>query len=343
MYFHILLKTYIKYFLSVLLFLLFFFVFIDFMVNRGKLPDSINIQILYIFYRSVSSAILLYPLALLFSMLATIVFLIKQNELIAYFSLAYSPKKLLLPFVSLAGAVTIFFIIIQFTEVAYFNSMASQIKKGQNSKRVTENLFFKFNNNVIFITKLDILSKTAEKMKIFVLNKNGELETSFFVKKAIFRGNSWYSDNIIKNRIKNNVLTKEYIKKGFLEGFKPDILNKLETKNALSLKEAIEALYLLQKEKVKTDFIKVYIYNAIIPPLSFIFLMIILFLNAPFHLRLFNINFYISLSVITIIFIWGLFLIVRKMAIGGILNVDILFLTPFFILFSLSIYYLKKI
>jgi lipopolysaccharide export LptBFGC system permease protein LptF len=63
------------------------------MVNRGKLPDSINIQILYISYKLVSSAILIYPLALLFGMISTIVLLIKQNELIAYFSLGYSPKK----------------------------------------------------------------------------------------------------------------------------------------------------------------------------------------------------------------------------------------------------------
>jgi len=312
------------------------------MVNRGKLPNSINIQILYIFYKLISSAILIYPLALLFGMISTVVLLIKQNELIAYFSLGYSPKKLLLPFFMFSFLITSFFIAIQFTKVAYFDSMASQIKKGNKSKMVTKNLFFKFNKSVIFITKLNLFSQTAEGMKIFVL-KNGKLEKSFFIEKARFKGDSWYSENIVRNEVKNSVLEQKSMKESFLKGFKPDILNKLETKSNMSLKEAIDALYLLKKEKVKIDFIKVYIYNAIIPPLSFVLLIIILFLKAPFHSRLFDVNFYISLSLISSILLWALFLIARKMALGGILSVDIVFLTPFLILLSLSIYYFRKI
>jgi lipopolysaccharide export system permease protein len=111
----------------------------------------------------------------------------------------------------------------------------------------------------------------------------------------------------------------------------------------MTLKEAIEALYFLKKEDINTNFIKVYIYNAIIPPLSFLLLMTILFFKAPIHSRISNTKIYILISLMSSILLWSLFLLAKKIALNGILTPNILFFTPFSLLLLLAIYYFRKI
>jgi lipopolysaccharide export system permease protein len=314
----------------------------DFMLNKDKLPDSANLQILYAFYQGANASVLIYPLALLFSMVITILTLVKKNEMIAFLSIGYSPKKLILPFLSLVGIVTIFFIVLQFNLITSFDEKAKAIKKGIYTKNVNKNLFFKFGNNTIFIQKLDIIQKKAYGMKVFVLDNN-KLTKVLIIDKALFKNNSWFSDDVVQEILTPTKMEQKHIKLQFLKGFKPDILNKLESKSSMSLRIAIESLYLLNKEKIDTNFIKTYIYNAIIPPLSFVMLISILFLNAPIHSRISNTSLYTAISLFLSVVLWGVFLLIRKMAISGIVSADIVFLLPFAILLLLTIYYFRKI
>jgi len=342
LYFSILFKNYLKNFLIVFFSLVLFFVFMDFMLNKDKLPNSTNLQVLYAFYQGANAGVLIYPLSLLLSMVITILNMVKKNEMIAFLSIGYSPKKLLVPFFVFSLLVTIFFIVLQFNMNNSFADKASNIKKGIYIKNINSNLFFKFNNNVIFIKKLDIIRKTAYGMKVFIL-KNNKLEKIYIIKKAKFINNKWKSDSIIEKTLTDNKIIQKHIKIQLLKGFKPDILNKLESKSSMSLKIAIESLYLLSKENINTNFIKTYIYNAIIPPISFILLMVILFLNAPIHSRISNTSLYIAISLFGAILLWGVFLLFRKMALSGIISADIVFLTPFMILLGITIYYFRKI
>ena len=342
MYFRILFFNYLKNFLIIFFSLVAFFVFMDFMINKSKLPDSTNLQILYVFYNAANASLLIYPLSLLLGVLVTIINLVKRNEMIAFLSIGYSLKKLLLPFFVLSILVTLFFIVIQFNLTSSFSDKAFSILKGKYLSNVNNNLFFKFNNNVIFIKKLDVIRKKAYNMRIFKL-KNDNLENIYEIKEAVFENNVWKSNNVIEHKLlKDRILIKE-LNIDILKGFKPDILNKLESKQAMTLRIAIESLYLLKKENININFIKTYIYNATIPPLSFILLIVILFLKAPIHSRISNVSLYIAISIFSAIILWGMFLVIRKMAISGVISPDIVFLTPFMILLGLAIYYFRKI
>jgi len=341
-YFKTLISLYIKNFLVIIVSLVSFFVFIDFMFNKDKLPDSFNLEFLYAFYQAGNATLLIYPLSLLFAMIITALDLVKKNELIALLSLGYSIKKLYKPFFIFSFFVTCSFIGFQFTKYSLFAQNANFIKNMDFSNKTNKNLFFKFTDKIIFIKKINIYSKSANGIKFFKMNNN-RVKKIYFVKKAIFTNNEWYSDDILLKEIKNNKIIIKHIKGGFLRGFKPNILNKLETKSNMTLREAVEALFFLKKEDINTNFIKAYIYNAIIPPLSFLFLMAILFFKVPIHTRISNIKLYILISLLSAVLLWALFLLCRKMALNGILSPDIVFFTPFLLLLVLAIYYFRKI
>jgi len=341
-YFKILFSNYFKNFLIIFSSLIMFFMFMDFMLNKAKLPNSANLQVLYVFYNSANAALLIYPLALLLSALITIITLVKKNEMIAFLSIGYSLKLLLKPILSVSLIVTLFFIFIQSISNTSFRDNAQSIINGKYFSNINKNLFFKFNNNIIYIKKLDVVNKTAYNMKVYLMD-GAKLVNIYNIKKAVFQNDSWKSDSITLNSITNNKIINQKINLSFLKGFKPDILNKLESKQSMTLKIAFQTLYLLQKENININFIKTYIYNAIIPPISFVLLIMIIFLKAPIHSRISNISLYISLSLFSAIILWSLFLLVNKMSIGGIISPDLAFITPFVILLSIAIYYFRKI
>jgi len=341
-YFKIVFNSYLKNFLIIFLSLISFFIFIDFMLNKDRLPNSANLQILYIFYNGVNASILIYPLALLLAVIVTVISLVKRNEIIAFLSLGYSFKKLFKPIVTLSTIITLFFILLQLNTNTSFGDKAKSIITGKYFSNINKNLFFKFNNNIIFIKKLDVLHKTAYDMKVFFI-QNKKLKYIYDIKKAKFENNSWKSDEIIKHIIFPTKIIDKKINVELLKGFKPDILNKLESKVYMTLKIAFQALYLLKKENMNVNFIKTYIYNAIIPPLSFILLIVIVFLKAPIHTRISNTSLYIAVSLFSGIILWSVFLLIRKMAISGVISPDLGFILPFIILLALSVYYFRKI
>jgi len=341
-YFRIIFFNYFKNFLMIFISLNMFFIFMDFMINKNKLPDSANLQILYIIYNSLHAAILIYPLSLLLSMLVTVISLVKKNEMIAFMSIGYSLKRLLFPILSFALLIVSFFIFVQSNITTSFQESAAQILEGKYNKSVNHNLFFKFNNNIIFIKELDVLHKTAYDMKIFVMDKN-KLQKVYVIKEGKFKNNVWNSKDIQEFYLSNNKFLSKNVEINILKGFKPDILNKLETKQSMTLKIAFQALFLLKKENINVNFIKTYIYEKIIPPLSFVLLIIIVFLKAPIHSRISNVSLYIAVSLFFAVVLWGMYLLVAKMSKTGIVSPDLLFLTPFIILLGIAIYYFRKI
>ncbi len=342
MYFKIIFKEYAKIFLTIFVSLILFFVFIDFMLVRQKLPDSANLQFLYLFYKSTEASFLLYPLSLIFAVLGLVFGMLKKNEIVAFMSLGYSFKKLLLPILTFVLLVNILFLGLQFTNVSSFASKGYAILNGKYFKHTNEHMFFKFNNNVVYIQKLDIFKKVAYGVRVYLFDNKGVLKT-YELKQMKFQNNIWYATNVVETYIKGGKVFHKVVAIDLLKGFKPDILNKLESKSSMSLKMAIEALYLLNKEHIDTNFIKTYIYYTIIPPLSFILLAIILFLNAPIHSRISNQALYGGVGLFSSVILWGMFLIVKKMALSNILSPDIVFFVPFLILLGITIYYFRKI
>jgi len=313
----------------------------DFMVNKSHLPNSANLQFLYMFYKMVSAGIIMYPLSLVFAVLSTILSLIKKNEIIAFFSVGYSPLRLLLPILSVALLVTSFFLLLQFSSITSFDNKAKLILKGRYLSNVNNDLFFKFNNNIIFIKQLDTVRKVAKDMKIFFI-QHGTITKIFAIKKAKFEHNAWKPDSVISYQVNDDDIVIKRLKIDILQGFKPDILGKLESKQAMTLKTAIEAISLLQQENVNINFIKTYIYSAIIPPLSFVGLIILIFLHMPISDRISNVSLFVAVSLFGAVILWGVFLLAKRMSLMGIVSVDIAFLLPFVLIVSALVYTFKR-
>jgi len=81
---------YIKYFLIILIALVVFMVGLDYMENAEELSKSANLLLIYLVYKSFFAIEMLLPLALVFSMITTKIFLIRSNALVSLYSLGYS-------------------------------------------------------------------------------------------------------------------------------------------------------------------------------------------------------------------------------------------------------------
>ena len=343
MYFRILFFKFLKNFILIITTLMLFFVFIDYMMNVSKLPDSINLEILYIFYNSMNASITIYSLTLVFAVLVTILSLVKTNEMVAFLSIGYSKRRLLFPLMSGALLVSAAFIGVQSITNISFQDRARAILSGEYfTSNVDNNLFFKYRNTVIYMKKLDSVKKIAYDMKLFTVEQ-GKIQTIYEVPQAKFQNNQWIPNKVIKYSIKHNKFDKEILHITLLKGFKPAILNKLESRKAMTLKIAVQALFLFKKGHIDLNFIKTYIYNAIIPPISFILLIFLIVLKAPIHPRISNISLFVFTSIFSSILLWGMFLLAQKMSIGGVVIPEIAFFTPFLILLGLTIYYFRKI
>ena len=90
-------QLYLKHFFIIAFALAFFFAGLDYMQNASKL-NGFNIKVLYLFYKGSYALNLLFPIALVFSMIVAKMALIRSNALVSFYALGYSKKAVLRPF-----------------------------------------------------------------------------------------------------------------------------------------------------------------------------------------------------------------------------------------------------
>ena len=327
MYFWYILKNYIKNFLITLFAFAFLFVLVDYSFNFSKLPNSSNLQILYLFYMFIYAIFLIYPLALVFGFLLTLNKMIKFNELVSFYSLGFTPFKVLKPFLVLCFSVFLLMIYLQSNKLAYVNQYAKAIKN--NMQLRNKNIFLTFNDNVVYIKELNPIIKKAYDLKVFVL-KNNELVKIITTKEASFIDNKWQSKLskvLILNKDKWIVTYKKNL--SFLENFKPKILSNLKSLNNISFYDAYIAIKYFKN--IDLNRILSIVFFKIFTPLSLIALIMILFIISPIHIRLSNIAIFMIKSVTFSIVIWGGELLLFKFTKQGVLSYYVLSF-PFVIL-----------
>ena len=157
-------------------FLIVFFAFailytlVDVMFNVSNLPSSSNLFVLYVVYIFLYSMFLLYPLSVIFAFLFTLNNLIKFNELVSFFSLGFSQKKILKPFFISGGVIIILMLLLQAGKLAYAREYAVAIKNA--NKLTTKNLFLRYQNKIIYMQKLNPILKMAKGVKVFYLHNS---------------------------------------------------------------------------------------------------------------------------------------------------------------------------
>jgi len=314
MYFFYLLKKYIKYFLIVFFATSFLYTIVNMLFSISKLPTSSNLIVLYLFYVFIYASLLLYPLALIFAFLLTLNQMIKFNELVSFYALGFTPKKLFKVFFISTGLIIVLMLTFQSTKLVYTNEYAQAIKDAK--KLNTKNLFLKYEDKIIYIENLNPVLKKANNINVIEL-KNKEIKKVIFAKEAVFKDNVWITnkaDIIFMN-------SKKWIKQQsnliFLKNFKPKILSNLQKLRDISLWDAYLTIKYFKNIDLNT--ILSIVFFKIFTPLSMLALMFYIFMISPIHVRISNITFFMLKSISLSVLVWGGMLILYKFAKQGVL------------------------
>jgi len=335
-YFIYIIKKYIKNFLLILFSLSFFFVIIDLIANYSKLPQSSNLQVLYVYYTVLYSVDIFYPLALVFGFLLTFYYMIKFNEIVSFYSLGFLKTKILRPFLFVSFSVFFIFMYLDSGKFAYVKEYASSIL---NKKKYTNsNLFLKYHDKIIYIKKIEPILKEAHEVKVFIFD-NQKVKRIIYAKKAVFKNDEWFSDNAFITEIYDDRIETKKQSVNILKGFKPKIIANLKTLNSISLYDAYVAIKLFKD--VNINALLSIVFYKVFTSLSLIGVLIILMFKAPMHQRISNVSLFLVKSVFFTILMWGIQLIIYKFAKQGVISPYVLML-PSAVVYLYAIFLIYK-
>lgn len=332
------LKKYLLNFIIVLVSLELFFVGIDFLQNFKNLPNSANLQLLYLLYNSFFTLTLALPLSIVFGWIITLVLFIKNNELVAFNAVGSTSSRIYAPVVLISVALISILVLLQSTPLAYSYDQKRKIATGEYFTNTKSDIFLKYNDNYVYFKKLLPLEKKAEDIHIYKI-KDGDIVNAIIAKNAYFQKDRWYVvDAKIMNKPKNldlsdaklNVKYEKFLHT--LEGFKPKILdNVYESRSNFSIYDAVSALILLSNQGINTDKIRGALYNQIVIPYFVVPILMLVFAYASLNSRFFNMGKFVSFSIFGTLVVWGVFFVLFKFTNGGVVIPEISLLVPMFL------------
>ena len=343
------LKKYLINFIIVLISLEIFFVGIDFLQNFKNVPQSANLQLLYVLYNAFFTLTLALPLSIVFGWIITLVVFIRNNEFVAFNAIGATNKKIFLPVINISVFLLTLLIFLQMTPLAYSYDQKKKILDNEYFSSTKTDIFLKYDDYYVYFKKLLPLEKKAEDIHIFRVLGKDVIET-IIGEKAYFQNNRWYvvDVKIIEKpkdlNVDNSKLEIRYEKfLHTLDGFKPKILdNVYENKSDFSIFDAVSAVVLLKEQGINTDKIRSILYNQVIVPFFVIPLILLIFAYASLNSRFFNMGKFTSLSVFGTLVIWGIFFILFKFTNGGVVLPEVSILLPMLFWVIISIYFYNK-
>lgn len=346
-----LLLKYLKYFFIILLSLEIFFMGFDFLQNIDNLPQSANLQLLYLVYNGFFILTITLPLSILFAWIVTLTFLIKENTLISFYSLGVSKKAIIFPIVLLSIVLTSMLLFMQTTELAYSSEQKKKILDNNFFVNEKFNILLKYNNNFVYFQKLYPIEKKAENIKIFKI-EDGQLVETILAKTAYYQDNKWYvvDAKIISKPKKiewgSSKLNISYEKFLYtLDGFKPEIISNVYKANIeYSISDALYTILLFDKQGLNTDKIRAILYTKIFIPFMVIPLLILFFAYSSISGRFFKAGQFVSVSILFALGSWGVFFLFQRIATANLVIPEIALLLPLALLFLYSfVMYQKRI
>lgn len=336
-------KLYVKNLLAILLGLSIAFAVIDYFQNVESLNVSSNYQILYIFYKWQEALGLLFPLAMVFALIMTKLFLVKANTMGALHAFGYNKKRLFAPIFTVMVLVYSLFLYLNTTEFAYAQDKAKVLREGQLNAYDVNDVFFKYNDTFVYINKLDPINKIMTDITIFKV-EGYQVKYTIYAPRAVYGNEEWEAqDAILKTHIykegkidRYKVEHKERILT--LKGYKPKIITSLYEGDALNIVDAYLTWVLFQKQGLNSDKIRGVLYNKIIVPLFALALGLILFFKLPFHARMMSFGSVIALSLGATFVIWGILFGLNQMSSNGVLIPELTAILPIVILWIYALF-----
>lgn len=343
------LKKYLTNFIIVLISLEIFFVGIDFLQNYKSIPQSANLQLLYILYNGFFTLTLALPLSIVFGWIVTLVVFIRNNEFVAFNALGSTSKNIFLPVVNISILLLSILVLLQMTPLAYSSDQKKRILDNEYFTNTKNDIFLKYNDYYVYFKKLLPLEKKAENIHIFKVADKDVIET-IIGDIAYFQDDKWYVQNvkiITKPKDLNidssklDITYEKYLET--LEGFKPKILdNVYESKADFSIIDAVSAIILLKSQEINTNKIRAILYNQIVIPFFVLPIILLIYSYASLNSRFFNLGKFTSFSVFGTLIVWGMFFVLYKFTYGGILIPEFSILLPMLVWVMGSLYFYNK-
>lgn len=330
---------YLKYFFIILFALIFFMVGFDYLGRADKLPDSANLVFLYLIFQGFLGIHILLPPALVFAMIGTKIFLIRSNALVAFYSIGYTKRDILKPFIIVAHLIVIIYIALHMTILAKAEEYALNIYERSSISVPSNNLFFTYEGKFVYFETLFPLLKKAENIKVFTI-ENSSLVEVLIAKEAHYHDNYWYIKNadIIKKPKELDIDSRgievdENQEVKVLKNFKPKILDQVhEGKVNYTILEAIDAYLLLNDQNINMDTIKASLYKNFFYPYFVPALVIIIFFFVPISSRSLNITLFSFLAILSTLLTWGLLYMASELALHKSVSAEIGILLPIILL-----------
>lgn len=335
---------YFKYFSVIMIALIFFMVGFDYMENVEKLPDSANLVLIYLMYKSFFAIDMLLPLSLAFGMIATKIFLIRSNALVALYSLGYSKNDILKPFVTVSSLVIIVYIALHATSFARADEYSNNIRSTAQYLQPTSNLFFTFEDKYVYFGRLYPLQERADDIRIFSIKKHA-LEEVVVAKQAHYSEGYWHiakahllgkPDELSFAGAGISVEEKEGLK--LLKDFRPKILDQVyEGKVNFTIVDAIDAVLLLKEQKINIDRIKSALYRIFVYPFFVPSLIVIIFFFVPVSPRFLNVTLFSFGAILATLMTWALLFVLTELASNKTISSEAGIVVPIVFLFLTAV------
>jgi len=341
---------YIKYFVIILLALVLFLVGFDYMGSTEKLNISANLLLIYLVYKTFFAIDMLLPLSLIFAMISTKIFLIRSNAIVSFYSLGYSRVDVLRPFVVVSTAIIIVFILLHsVSNFARADEFAKNIRKNAQYLSPTRDLFFTYKDKFVYFSKMLPLQESAENIRVFSL-VNNSLKEVLVASKARYRDDSWHidradvitkPDNINFESSGIKVTKKKNLE--ILQGFRPKMLDQVyEGKVNFTIKDAIDAYFLLKAQKINTDIVKSSLYKIFIYPFFVPSLIVIIFFFVPVSVRFLNVSLFSFGAILLSLVIWAFLFMLIELSNHKTIPSEVGIVAPVIILFLIAIRQWKR-
>lgn len=351
---------FIKYFFIILGALVLFMVGFDYMSNTDIIDAPANMILLYLVYKSFYAIDMLLPLSLVFAMIATKISFIRSNALVSFYSLGYSKKDILKPFIAISSFVIFLFILLHFfPPFTKANDFAKNIKarsislsmfsKDIGSDPFTSDLFFTYKDNFVYFSKLVPFQEKAYDIRVFSLKDNQLLEI-LSASSATFKNDSWFIDeaNLIKKpsdfSFKSSGMEVGE-ERGFsiLKGFRPKVLDQIyEGKSNLTINDAFEAYSILIGEKINTNLIRSVIYKTLFFPFFAPLLIAIIFFFVPISQRFLNLSIFTLIAIAATLGVWSIIFMLSELSNNKVLLSEVSILLPIVVLLVIAIWQYRR-
>jgi lipopolysaccharide export system permease protein len=340
--------NYLKNFFVIFISLEFFYVGIDTLSNYTNFPDSANLQLLYIVFKTLDAINYSVPLSIVFAMIVTKFSMIKSNELVTLYAVGITKRAVVRPLFLSALSLSLVYISLNFTSFAYAYEYSRNLLKYSTIATNSQSLFLKNDDQYIYFKKLDPIKKQADGIKIFNVEGNN-LGQIISAKSGYFYEGNWVLNDVViktKPRVKSisGIGYKEEKKQKYitLKDFRPKIIENVHKgEYNMSIIDTIDALSFFASQDINLDRIKTLLYSHLLFPLFAPFLVVILFYRLPMSSRFFNVAFLSFVFIFTTLSTWGILFILTKLSSTSVIFPELGVILPISLLgfYALSQYY----